>query len=232
MPEPAAREGLRCQNERMNNASAGSAARTVLFLGDSITDCGRVEDPDHLGYGYVRLVAEHLAAHEPSARVLNLGVGGERVRDLVARVGGDLLDRDPDVVTIYVGVNDSWHRDEQGSTTSEEDFERDYRFLLDQLSASRPATPVLLVVPFVTDVDESMASLHADLDGKVHVIRALAQEFGATVVDAEHVMREALEIGHTPTSLAADGVHPTIAGHRLLADAWIDAAPVPSRRIR
>lgn len=208
----------------MNHHSSAPAARTYLFLGDSITDCGRREDPAELGYGYVRLVAEHLAAHEPASQVINRGIGGDRVHDLAARFDRDVLDLDPGVVTIYGGINDSWHRDEQGRATADEDFERDYRYMLDQLSATRPGVPVLLVVPFVTDVDEQMASLHEDLDQKVRTIRRLAQEFGTGLVDAELVVREALDLGHTPTTLAADGVHPTIAGHRLLADAWIAAA--------
>lgn len=197
--------------------------RTILFIGDSITDCNRAQDPDGLGYGYVRLIAEHFAAHEPTATVVNRGISGNRVADLVERFGPDVLDMDPQVVTIYIGVNDTWHYFTKGEEVTAADFEHGYRFMLDQLSATRPAAPVLMIVPFVTDVDEEKAGYHADLDQKVAVIRDLAREFGHTLVDLEKVLETAWSVGHSPAGIAEDGVHPTIAGHRLIADAWLEA---------
>lgn len=203
------------------------APRTLVFLGDSITDCGRREDPDELGYGYVRLIAEYFAAHEPGARVINRGIGGDKVADVAARFEQDVLALDPQVVTIFVGVNDVWHGFTRGETVTDEDFERGYRYMLDQLSATRPGLPVLLVIPFVVDVDQEKAGYHGELDRKVAIIRDLAKEFGAAVVDLEATLEEAWRVGHTPASIAEDGVHPTIAGHRLIADTWLDAfAPI------
>ncbi|WP_010534977.1 SGNH/GDSL hydrolase family protein [Brachybacterium squillarum] len=199
------------------------APRTLVFLGDSITDCGRREDPDELGYGYVRLIAEYFAAHEPGARVINRGIGGDKVADVAARFEQDVLALDPQVVTIFVGVNDVWHGFTRGETVTDEDFERGYRYVLDQLSATRPGLPVLLVIPFVVDVDQEKAGYHGELDRKVAIIRDLAKEFGAAVVDLETMLEEAWRVGHTPASIAEDGVHPTIAGHRLIADTWLDA---------
>src|SRR5690625_5785114 len=65
------------QDERMTSAPL-PPPRTILFIGDSITDCSRAQDPDGLGYGYVRLIAEHFAAHEPTATVVNRGISGNR----------------------------------------------------------------------------------------------------------------------------------------------------------
>ncbi|MFQ6484807.1 SGNH/GDSL hydrolase family protein [Brachybacterium epidermidis] len=202
-------------------APAARAQRSFLFLGDSITDCSRAEDPQGLGYGYVRLIAEHFAAHEPTARVINRGISGDRAQELVRRFDRDCLELETDVITVYIGVNDTWHGFTRGETVTAEEFERDYRYMLDQLSATRPAVPVLMVVPFVTDIDQEKAGFHADLDQKVAVIRDLAHEFRHAVVDLEQVMERAWSVGHTPASIAEDGVHPTIAGHRLIADAWL-----------
>lgn len=202
-------------------APAARAQRSFLFLGDSITDCSRAEDPQGLGYGYVRLIAEHLAAHEPTARVINRGISGDRAQELVRRFDRDCLELETDVITVYIGVNDTWHGFTRGESVTAEEFEHDYRYMLDQLSATRPAVPVLMVVPFVTDIDQEKAGFHADLDQKVTVIRDLAHEFRHAVVDLEQVMERAWSVGHTPASIAEDGVHPTIAGHRLIADAWL-----------
>ena len=198
--------------------------RTLVFIGDSITDAGRREDPEELGRGYVRLLAEHFAAHEPTATVINRGIGGDKVADLEARFGPDCLDLAPDLVTIYVGVNDSWHRFTRGEHVTEESFEQGYRHLLDQLAASVPEAPVLMIIPFVADVDEERAQIHSDLDGKVAIIRRLAQERGHRIVDLERVLATALAAGHTPRSVTEDGVHPTPPGHRLIADAWLETA--------
>ena len=204
-------------------ATSALAPRTLLFIGDSITDCGRREDPDELGAGYVRLLAEHHAAHEPTATVINRGISGNKVADLEARFAEDCLEHSPDVVTIYVGVNDSWHRYTRGERVTDEDFERGYRNLLDQLAETVPNATVVMVLPFVADVDETAARIHEDLDVKVAIIRSLAAERGHVVVDLEQVLATALTAGHTPGSVAPDGVHPTPAGHRLIADAWLDA---------
>ena len=205
-------------------APTAPASRTLLFIGDSITDAGRREDPEELGHGYVRLLAEHFAAHEPTSTVINRGIGGDKVADLEARFGPDCLDLTPDLVTIYVGVNDSWHRFTRGEHVTEESFEQCYRHLLAQLAASVPEAPVLMIIPFVADIDEERTRIHSDLDGKVAIIRRLAQEHGHRIVDLEQVLATALAAGHTPQSIAEDGVHPTPPGHRLIADAWLDAA--------
>ncbi|MGQ4494044.1 SGNH/GDSL hydrolase family protein [Dermabacteraceae bacterium P13115] len=200
-----------------------SENRTHLFIGDSITDCEWRQDPEQIGYGYVRLVAEHFAAHEPGSTVINRGTSGDRVRDLRARFNDDCIAHDPDLVTIYVGVNDTWYAVRDGEETTPEQFEADYRFLLDQLSARWPARPVIMVVPFVTVVNDETARFGPDLAGKQEVVRELAKEFGHTLIELPEVMEKAQEAGHTPDSLAADGVHPTAAGHKLLADAWLAA---------
>src|SRR5699024_6111995 len=119
------------------------APRTVLFIGDSITDCGRREDPEALGHGHVRLLAEHL--------------------------GADCLAHAPDLVTIYVGVNDAWHRYTRGEHIDDADFAQGYRHLLDQLAATVPGAQVLMIVPFVADIDAQTAQIHEDLDGKVAI---------------------------------------------------------------
>lgn len=196
--------------------------RTLLFIGDSITDCGRRGDPEGLGHGYVRLLADHLAAHEPTATVLNRGIGGDKVADLQARFGPDCLDLSPDLVTIYVGVNDAWHYFLRGGHVTEEAFAQGYRHLLERLAATAPQAPVVLIIPFVADLDDDAVRIHSDLDAKVAIVRDLAHEHGHRVVDLEQMLATALTAGHTPQSITDDGVHPTPAGHRLIADAWLD----------
>lgn len=85
---------------------------TVLFLGDSITDCDRDrQDPHDLGHGFARLVADQLAETFPTAGFIfyNRGIGGNKAADVLARLQEDCLQLAPDVLVFMIGINDTWH---------------------------------------------------------------------------------------------------------------------------
>ena len=189
--------------------------KTILFQGDSVTDCSRDRlDPHGLGGGYPLYVSQAL----PSTKVLNRGVSGHRAKDLVARWQEDCLALNPDVVSIMVGINDVWRRYDSNDPTSDEAYEASYRKLLEPLAARK--IKILLILPFLLDVSASVTAMREDLDGKQAVVRRLAGEFGAVLLDADMLFREAVrETGNPPAHYAGDGVHPTEAGHRLLAEA-------------
>lgn len=194
---------------------------TLVFIGDSITDAGRRDDADGLGDGYVRLVAEALAGREPRPAIVNTGVGGHRARDLRARWRQDALDHEPTVLTVYVGINDTWRRYDAGEHIPVEAFEADYRNLL--LTASDVGVPgLVLVEPYVTPLDDDQRRWSEDLDPKREAVARLAVEFGATFVPLHTIMNDAAA-GVEPGALAWDGVHPTPAGARVIADAWLRA---------
>src|SRR5699024_3885419 len=99
-----------------------------------------------------------------------------------------------------------------------------YRHLLDQLAATVPGAQVLMIVPFVADIDAQTAQIHEDLDGKGAIVRRLAAEHGHRLVDLELMLATAPAAGHPPRRIGADAAHPTAAGPRRIADAWLDAA--------
>lgn len=192
----------------------------VLFVGDSVTDCGRRTDPGALGDGYVRLLAEGPLR---GARVTNRGVGGDRAVDLAARWDADVLRERPDVLSVLVGVNDTWRRYDAGATTSATAFEATYRALLGSALAAG-VRRLVLVEPFVLPVTpEQERWWDEDLGERVGVVRRLAAEHGATLVPAA-LHLTALAGSARAADLAADGVHPTPAGHRALADLWWSVA--------
>jgi acyl-CoA thioesterase I len=189
----------------------------ILFIGDSITDCGRRDDePDFLGDGYVRLVAEAL----PERRVVNAGIGGNRAVDLRDRWGVDVIEQGPDILTVFVGINDTWRRYDSNDPTSAAAFEVDYRACLTDLGG---ASTLILVEPFVLPVTGEQQSWHEDLDDKRAVVGRLAAEFGARFLPLQSLLDAAAE-DHGAGALAADGVHPTALGHRMIADAWLALA--------
>ena len=202
--------------------------RPIVFIGDSITDAGRREDPDrHLGHGYVRLVADALAARGDMRPIVNTGISGDRAVDLRARWERDALEHDPELLSIYVGVNDTWRRYDAGDPTTAEAFEATYRSLLTE-AQDRLAPRTILVEPFVLPVTAEQERWGTeDLDAKRAVVAKLAAEFGAAFVPLQTLLLDAAaqlgsgRAGHA--ALAEDGVHPTPAGSELIAGAWLAA---------
>lgn len=83
-----------------------------VFVGDSITEEGRFDDPEGVGYGYVRFIRDYLLTEFPNKNieVINRGVGGNRIIDLVARFQRDVIALKPDYVSIFIGINDVWRQ--------------------------------------------------------------------------------------------------------------------------
>ena len=186
--------------------------RTVVFAGDSVTDCGRRTDPDGLGGGYVRTLYDDLGERRP--KIVNAGISGNRAADLADRWVDDVLAHDPSLVSILIGINDTWRRYDENDPTTPEDFEASYRSLLDPLSC-----PVVLMEPFLLPVKDGQEEWREDLDPKLEVVRKLAVEYGAILVPTDvELTKQAASAG--AATLAGDGVHPTAAGHRALADLW------------
>ncbi len=194
-----------------------ATAGPILFIGDSITDSGRRDDaPEFLGDGYVRLVAERL----PDRAIVNRGIGGNRAVDLRDRWAIDVVAEHPDVLTVYVGINDTWRRFDSDDPTTAASFEADYRACLADLGE---ASKLILIEPFVVPVDSGQEAWHGDLDPKRAVVAQLAIEFGAGLVPLQSLMRAAAE-EHGAEAVAQDGVHPTALGDRIIADAWFEVA--------
>ncbi|HEY1531739.1 MAG TPA: SGNH/GDSL hydrolase family protein [Galbitalea sp.] len=189
----------------------------LLFIGDSVTDCGRRDDaPGFLGDGYVRLIADKLS----DRRVINAGISGNRAIDLRDRWHIDVALQKPEILTVYVGINDTWRRYDENDPTSAAMFEDNYRACLADLGG---ASTLILIEPFVLPVNEEQEHWHEDLDEKRAVVARLAAEFGAGFVPLQTLLSAAAE-DHGATALAADGVHPTDLGHRMIADAWLDVS--------
>ena len=113
--------------------------QTILFQGDSITDCCRnreaaeiPNDPGGLGDGYPMMVAAELlgARSADAPRVFNRGVSGNRIVDLDARIKSDIINLKPNVLSILIGVNDTGHEKAHRNGVAVPKYERVYRCLL------------------------------------------------------------------------------------------------------
>jgi lysophospholipase L1-like esterase len=202
-----------------------SATTKLLFIGDSITDCGRREDPDGLGLGYPRLIRDYLYATRPDTApvVINVGIGGNRIVDLAARWQEDVLDLAPDILSIKIGINDVWHGLRGGvNGVPIKTFTSVYDDLLRQVDAALPACRIVLCEPSVIWApapEEGNDMLLPYIAG----LRELAFTHGAECVVPLHEAFEAGRRARPDIAWAPDGVHPSSAGHMLIAQTWLES---------
>jgi len=215
----------------------------ILFQGDSITDAFRkpeeINPAYQLGNGYVFLVAAHLGAQYPERRLefVNRGVSGHKVAEIAARWEADALQIAPDFVSLLAGVNDTQnfckyiHSD---ASLSVEDkarrdaeafakFQENYAWLLDSVLERKPETKILLLEPFLLEVDVVTPYWREHLSRSRQAIARIAEERGLPLVSLQKIFDDACR--RAPAAYwAYDGIHPTHAGARLIADAWLEAA--------
>ncbi|MGZ6316125.1 MAG: SGNH/GDSL hydrolase family protein [Anaerolineales bacterium] len=199
----------------------------LLFIGDSITDCGRahpIGEGDGLGDGYVSLVNAALASSDPpqGIRVLNTGISGNTVRDLEARWQRDALDIKPDWLSVMIGINDVWQFDSPLEMEKHVSLE-EYSTLLDKLirSARPQLKGLILMTPYFIEPDRS-DPMRAMMDRYGEAARGLAEKYQAVFVDTQSAFDAVLR-STRPASLAADRVHPNLTGHMILARAFLRA---------
>lgn len=203
----------------------------VLFQGDSITDCGRNRNSAEpnatgaLGTGYPLLVtAAALAAHPSRAlRFYNRGISGNKVPDLQQRWTADALDLQPDVLSILIGVNDFWHKLDFGYSGTVQDYEQQYAALLDQTRRALPRVHLIVLEPFVLRCGAVNERWFPEFDQRRAAAARVASQARATFVPLQSVFNQRTR-SSPPEYWAADGVHPTPAGHALIAEQWRRAA--------
>ncbi|MBE2222210.1 MAG: SGNH/GDSL hydrolase family protein [Anaerolineae bacterium] len=201
--------------------------QTLLFTGDSITDCGRerpLGERAGLGNGYVALVNSLLDAWYPQRRirVLNTGISGNRVDHLEARWQTDILDHRPDWLSIMIGINDVWRHFDYANNPDQVDngrYQTTYRNLLEQ---TRPQLKgLVLMTPYYIEANAT-DPMRAKMDQYSSVVEKLAGEFDAVFVNVQAAYDHYLAFRPTQ-SLCGDRVHPNQSGHMIIAKAFLTA---------
>ena len=204
----------------------------LLFIGDSITSGarnfnhpGEGRTDDAYGSGYVLLVKSLLEVTHPALRfrVVNKGIGGHTVRDLAARWQTDVLDLQPEWVSVMIGINDVWRQfDSPLQTESHVGLEEYTTTLRALLATVRPSLKGLVVCsPYVIDTNPT-DPMRAAMDRYAAATRAIAEELDALFVDTQKPFDTYLR-HHHPNQLCWDRIHPSATGHMLIAKAWLDA---------
>ncbi len=186
-------------------------------MGDSVTDADRDRlDDQELGIGYVNEIAKQVSGRY---EVINRGCSGDRIGDLARRWIADAIETEPSILSILIGVNDTWRRFDKNDPTSAEHFVDQYGQLLTQCR-TLTSTEIVLCEPFLIAVAPSMLEWRDDLLDKIEGIKHLVKEFDTNYVAFDEKFQELL-MDHPMAILAEDGIHPTAIGHKYMADWWL-----------
>lgn len=202
----------------------------IVFMGDSITDCGRTQPVGEglfgpFGNGWVNLVAGLLGEAYPERRLrpVNMGTSGNTTRDLLARWDRDALDLAPDWVVCMIGTNDVWRQFDLPRHAEIHVGPDEFHANLETLvSRTLPVVEgMVLMTPFFLETNRGDA-MRARMDEYSAIVRATAAAHGLVCVDVQAAMDALLAHDHA-MSIAWDRVHPNVVGHAAIARAFLDA---------
>lgn len=195
----------------------------ILFQGDSITDAGRSrEDAHKLGDGYPKYAAALIAERHSDMDIefINLGISGNQTRDLVARLQEDFVDTKADIVSVLIGVNDTWHRANDRQWLDNETFEANLRKIYGAIKNEMGAKLVVLEPFIIPSSDKDW--FREDLDPKIQIIRALAREYADVYIPVDGLLAAGY-IGDDPAAFSSDGVHLAEHGAEFVGKLYADA---------
>jgi lysophospholipase L1-like esterase len=202
----------------------------ILFQGDSITDSGRnkqdagFNNPRALGTGYPMLAAARLLEKYPSKnlKIYNKGISGNKVYQLAERWDAECIDLKPGIVSILIGVNDFWHTLDQTYKGTLDIYRNDFTALMERTKKVLPGIKIIIGEPFgvpgIKAVDEKWYPAFYDYQ---KAARDIAESFGAVFIPYQKIFDQAVK--RAPgVYWTSDGVHPTLAGAQLMAQAWLE----------
>jgi lysophospholipase L1-like esterase len=198
-----------------------SKTTKVIFFGDSITEQGARPG------GYITRIGDALAQKGLSGQyeLSGAGIGGNKVYDLYLRMDEDVLAKNPDVVFIWIGVNDIWHKTMYGTGTDADKFEKFYTAIINKL-LDRHIRVILCTPAVIGEKTDFTNQQDGDLNAYTQIIRNLAQKFHCGLVDLREIFHN-YELQNNPGNvekgiLTLDRVHLNEKGNQLVADKMLD----------
>lgn len=195
--------------------------KTFLFQGDSITDADRQrENLLNYGYGYPNIfVAKYLEENHNEYSFINKGISGNRVVDLYARIKIDLINLMPDYLSILIGINDVWHEIQSQNGVNNEKFKKILSMLIEEVKEALPNIKIIMLEPFVLKgpaTEEHWDEFYSETKLRAQSVKEVAEKYNLSFVSLQDKFEEATNDTET-TYWLVDGVHPTAAGHGLIA---------------
>ena len=212
-------------------ASCTSSNKKVVFLGDSITQNAVINSEEFKGF--ISLLGENL---DQNTELIGKGIGGDKVSDLLTRYRDDVIKLNPDMVFIYIGINDVWHKYDYGTGTDIDLYENGLRQIIYDIKDN--GIEVILCTPTVIGENkgeftlvnqfkdiETMEIMNNDLDDYSNVIRKLSREFDTKLLDLRKIFMQYISENNPENKskgvLTTDGVHLNNFGSKLIANEMI-----------
>src|SRR4051812_2203928 len=204
----------------MSFLSSRDTKKKVIFFGDSITQAA--VQP----HGYITVMQEMLQQQNISNYdLIGAGIGGNKVYDLYLRMDSDVLNKSPNIVVIYIGVNDVWHKKTSGTGTDADKFEKFYRAIIVKLEAAG-ARVVVCTPAVIGEKNDFSNQLDGDLNRYCNIIRNMATELHMPLVDLRKAFLDYEVKNNTGNAdkgiLTIDGVHLNDKGNQLAAELMWD----------
>lgn len=214
---------ISCENMNDNQPAK------IVFLGDSITQ--QAEDFED---GFISLIRQNLV--QDKFELVGKGIGGNKVSDLLTRYKSDVIDLNPDIVFIYIGINDVWHKYDFGTGSDIDLYEKGLRTIISDIKSL--GSKIILCTPTVIGENtgdfvlgnqfkdvETMEKMNGDLDTFSEVVRKLSNEYGTELLDLRKIFMDYLAENNINNDaagiLTTDGVHLNEQGNKLIADQMI-----------
>lgn len=203
--------------------------KRILFQGDSITDANRSRKEEEFyctGHGYATLVAARISFEKPGEfEFINRGVSGDRIPNILERRNRDIINLRPDYMSILIGVNDVWHELEASDGTSAPLYESLYDCVISESLKAVPELKIAILEPFVlqnANIEGYYKEFRNGVEERAAAARRVADKYGLTFISLQAKLDEAAALSGDSAHWLRDGVHPTAAGHKLIADEWYD----------
>lgn len=190
----------------------------ILFDGDSITDALRDRNDKYSLAGYSKAVYEQISTKLPKVKCYNRGIGGDTSAQLNDRVAAELDEIRPTVFSLLIGVNDTWRKFDSGITITAEEYGKNVDEILTK--AKRFTDRIIVIEPFLLDVDPQKKPFREDLYPKICTLREVVRGYNAEYVPMDGIFAE-LCCRNAPDKFSYDGVHPTAQGHEIIAKEWL-----------
>ena len=205
----------------------------VIFLGDSITQQAENSEGEGTYKGFITSLRENVSQE---VELINKGIGGNKVSDLLLRYDDDVLKLKPNIVFVYIGINDVWHKYDWGTGSDIDIYEKGLRKIISDIKAL--GAKIILCTPTVIgensgefklnnnfkDID-TMEIMNKDLDAFSDVVRNLSSEFNTELLDLRKKFKDYISENNDQNMskgiLTSDGVHLNNKGNELIANEMI-----------
>ena len=200
----------------------------IVFAGDSVTDMGSVNPVgeghnDSLGVGYVRIIDSLLTATYPEDdfRIINSGISGNTSRDLLSRFERDVVEKNPDWVSICIGINDVWRQFDSPSIRESHVYPDEYRENMEKMlmRLQGKVKGVFIASPYIMEPNRNDA-MRKRMDEYVEICRELSEKYGCIFVDFQKMYEDYFKIRHS-CLVAWDRIHPNQIGAVLMAKEFL-----------